>query len=76
MLKCKHECEKCNTTWECDYPYYSNHEYFEDIVQNGSYCNAFCPSCQKEERRELDELFSQTSETGYIETFAGQSLET
>ncbi|MHA1405909.1 MAG: hypothetical protein ACTSSG_00825 [Candidatus Heimdallarchaeaceae archaeon] len=57
MVYCKHKCPECETEWECDFPYYSNHEYFEEVVQLGYYCNSYCPNCKPKERKELDELF-------------------
>lgn len=72
MKYCSHECTNCGETWNCSYPYRSEFQFFETVVNNGSYCNSFCPSCQKDERAELDLLFEETSETGYINTFVNQ----
>ena len=69
MIKCKHECEECGETWECSYPYYSDFHYFANVVNNGSYCNAYCPSCKKEEREDIDNMFENLPYTGYLNSF-------
>jgi hypothetical protein len=74
MLKCKHACADCDETWECSFPYYSEFKYFKTTVENGYYCNAFCPSCQEEKRKEIDDLFGDMAETGYINSFHDQNL--
>jgi len=76
MLKCKHACANCGKTWECSFPYFSEFKYFKTTVENGYYCNAFCPSCQAEKRKEIDDLFKDMSETGYINSFHEQNLQT
>jgi len=68
MLKCKHECEHCGEKWECKFPYYSNHQYLEDFIDHGSYCNAYCPICFPVKRENLDTLFENVQETGYIKS--------
>ena len=65
-MKCKHKCEKCDETWECSFPYYSNFQYFKQTIENGYYCNAYCPSCQSEKREEVDNLFKNMAEKGYM----------
>ena len=72
MKKCEHECKECGKKWECSYPYYSNFQFFNTVVNNGYYCNSFCPSCQAEKRKELDLLYSDVSETGYVKSFVSQ----
>jgi len=72
MLKCKHECAECAETWECSYPYYSEFQFFKTTVNNGYYCNAFCPTCQTEERDEIDDLFEDMSEKGYLKSSVNQ----
>jgi hypothetical protein len=69
MKKCIHECKECEEIWECEFPYYSKFKFYRITVNNGYYCNSYCPSCQKEEREEIDELFDEMSETGYIKSF-------
>lgn len=69
MLKCRHTCEICEETWECSYPYFSEFQFFKDTVNNGDYCNSYCPTCQKEKRNEIDQLFGKMDETGYIKSF-------
>ena len=76
MLECKHKCKECNETWECTFPYYSNFHFYKTEVNNGYYCNAFCPSCQEKEREIMDKLFENMDETGYIKSFVEQSLKT
>ncbi|MHA1623114.1 MAG: hypothetical protein ACTSVO_13360 [Candidatus Heimdallarchaeaceae archaeon] len=68
MLKCKHECDHCGEEWECKFPYYSNHQYLEDIIEHGSYCNAYCPICSPIKRENFDALFENVAETGYMKT--------
>jgi len=68
MIKCKHTCDKCDEEWECKFPYYSNHQYLEEIIDNGSYCNAYCPKCSPVKREDLDKLFEDVQETGYMKT--------
>jgi hypothetical protein len=70
VKKCKHECVECGKTWECSHPYQSEYQFFENTVNSGYYCNSFCPSCQVEDREEIELLFERTSETGYTNTFA------
>lgn len=57
MPTCEHKCTKCGEQWVCDFPYFSNHDYFEEAVQTGSYCNSYCPNCNVEEREEIKNLF-------------------
>ncbi|MHA1259233.1 MAG: hypothetical protein ACTSSG_00720 [Candidatus Heimdallarchaeaceae archaeon] len=66
MIKCKHTCEKCGEEWECSFPYYSNHQYLEEFIEHGNYCNAYCPICSPKERKKIDLLFENVQETGYI----------
>ena len=54
---CKHACPKCEEEWVCDFPYTSQHEYFEEVVQLGYYCNSYCPNCMTKEREEIDSLY-------------------
>ncbi len=72
MLKCKHECTTCAETWECSYPYYSEFQFFKTTVNNGFYCNAFCPTCQIDKRAEIDDLFDNMSEKGYLKSSVKQ----
>ncbi len=65
-MKCKHKCDNCEETWECKFPYYSKFQYFKVSVNNGYYCNSYCPNCQPDKREEIDELFENLSETGYV----------
>jgi hypothetical protein len=74
MKKCIHECENCDETWVCSYPYYSKFKFFKNTVNNGYYCNSYCPTCQQEDREEIDDLFNSLSETGYIKSFEEQYL--
>ncbi|MHA1953922.1 MAG: hypothetical protein ACXAAM_09430 [Candidatus Heimdallarchaeaceae archaeon] len=57
MGECDHICSKCGEEWKCDFPYFSSHQYYEDVLQQGSYCNAYCPSCDPEERADMKNLF-------------------
>ena len=66
MKKCEHECSECGEKWECSYPYNSEFQYFKTVVNNGSYCNSYCPSCQPKKRKEVDQLFENLSDTGYL----------
>ena len=66
MENCKHKCKSCGETWECDFPYYSSHQYFEEVVEFGQYCNAWCPSCETEKRYAVDKLFEKVAESGYL----------
>ena len=63
---CRHKCEQCNEEWICDFPYFSNHDYFEEAVTSGSYCNAYCPNCEAEKREELKELFETSKDPSYL----------
>ena len=60
MVHCKHTCSDCGEKWNCDFPYFSNHESFAEAVTVGAYCNAYCPVCNPEKRLKLDELFDET----------------
>ena len=66
MIKCKHECPSCKEEWECDFPLNSEFLYLETTMTLGYYCNAWCPECESEKRDNLDELFDNTSKTGYL----------
>ncbi|NPD90289.1 MAG: hypothetical protein HGN29_16375 [Asgard group archaeon] len=68
MLKCKHKCTKCEETWECTFPYFSKFQFFKTTVNNGYYCNSYCPTCQSDERAEMDDLFDNMSENGYLKS--------
>jgi hypothetical protein len=67
-MKCKHECKECDEAWECKFPYFSEYQYFKTSVNNGYYCNAFCPACKPDERKEVDEIFKHMSKTGYVKS--------
>ena len=73
MLKCKHECD-CGEKWECIFPYYSNYQYFEDVIESGSYCNSYCPICSPMKRDRLDSLFKDVQETGYIKNLKNKNI--
>ncbi|NPD90066.1 MAG: hypothetical protein HGN29_15235 [Asgard group archaeon] len=62
MSECDHKCSKCGEEWKCDFPYFSNHHFYEDVLQQGSYCNAWCPSSERKERKDLKELFESENE--------------
>ena len=66
MYSCDHKCLKCGEEWVCDFPYFSNHDFFEEAVQSGSYCNAWCPSCNSDERKEIKKLFETGDEQNYL----------
>ena len=66
MPECKHECDKCGEKWGCNFPTYSEHQHYEEVVELGYYCNSYCPNCDSKKRNNLDELFGDTSNTGYL----------
>jgi hypothetical protein len=66
MRTCDHKCNSCGEEWECDFPYYSNHHFFEEVVKQGSYCNAWCPKCDPEERQSWKELFEENDSSSYL----------
>ena len=66
MGMCKHNCSICGESWDCEFPYYSNHDFFEDLVQQGYYCNAYCPSCESEKRDELVSIFGSKYSSTYL----------
>lgn len=57
MGECDHKCSKCGEEWKCNFPYLSNHQFYEDVLQQGSYCNAWCPSCDPDKRDDMKKLF-------------------
>ena len=68
MEYCEHKCNKCGEEWKCEFPYYSNHDYFEEFVQQGYYCNSYCPKCKPEERKEIDHLFGVSENSQYLKS--------
>ena len=66
MKSCKHVCNLCGNEWNCDFPYYSDYNFYEDAVQLGSYCNSWCPKCQEVERKNTTELFNPLLENTYL----------
>ena len=68
MLKCKHMCEDCGEEWECKFPYYSNYQHFEEVVDYIGYCNSFCPTCLPVKRENIDSLFEEVSDIGHYKS--------
>ncbi len=66
MSECKHECDKCGEKWGCNFPTYSEHQHYEEVVELGYYCNSFCPKCDSEERQDTEDIFDKLQVTGYV----------
>lgn len=66
MSECKHECEKCGEKWNCDFPTYSEHQHYEEAVEQGYYCNSYCPTCDSVNREETEGIFDKLHVSGYV----------
>ena len=66
MSECKHECQECGEKWNCNFPTYSEHQHYEEVIEMGYYCNSFCPNCNSEKRKDTEDIFEKLQTTGYV----------